>query len=167
MDGQSIDEAYFKGHLTVVSFMYVGCPPCMNEISLLNKLSDDYAAKGVQVLCVAMQTRQQMDEFNNTGKGTYGLIRKALKIDSIRYTIQPACSDAPDNITKSGSDSDQHISIGRQCSTIKEVYGITSYPTIFFVDKDGIIRKTKKGGPGKMNDMAFYAELKKEVDAQL
>jgi thiol-disulfide isomerase/thioredoxin len=58
--GKAVDEAYYKGHVTVVSFMYIGCLPCMNEIALLNKLKKEYAEMGVQVLCVAAQMKQQM-----------------------------------------------------------------------------------------------------------
>ena len=42
LDGKKIDSAYFHGHLTLISFFYIGCPPCMKEIPVLNKLKDHF-----------------------------------------------------------------------------------------------------------------------------
>lgn len=167
LDGVTVDEQYFKGKVTIVSFMYIGCPPCMNEISLLNKFIDDYAGKDLQVLCVAVQTRNQMLEFNTSDTGTYGALRKAMKIEPIRYAIQPACPDGPNNIQLSINGGDTIKKIGYQCPDITEKYGITAYPTVFLVDKKGIIRAIKKGGPGEKNDMWFYDMWKKEADTLL
>jgi cytochrome oxidase Cu insertion factor (SCO1/SenC/PrrC family) len=44
LDGKIIDENYYKGHVSIVSFMYIGCFPCMNEISTLNKIKEDYGS---------------------------------------------------------------------------------------------------------------------------
>jgi len=167
MDGATIDEQYFKGHVTLVTFMYIGCPPCMNEISLLNKIADEYAGKGVQVLCVARQNRRQMAEFNKTDTGTYGSIRKSIGAEHIRYPIQPACPEGPSNIKMRINGDDTISEIHSQCDAIENLYGITSFPTLFFVDKKGIIRKIEKGGPGEKNDMWFYDMWKKEAELLL
>src|SRR5687767_220505 len=36
--GKKIDKAYYKGKVTLVNFMFIGCMPCMKEISALNQL---------------------------------------------------------------------------------------------------------------------------------
>lgn len=36
LDGRTIDANYYKDHITLVSFMYIGCLPCMYEIDALN-----------------------------------------------------------------------------------------------------------------------------------
>ena len=104
LDGKTIDESYYRGHVTIVSFMYIGCMGCMNEITTLNKLKEEYAGNdNVQILCVARQMRAQMMQFNSNDTAkpdsanlrgmSYGFLRKALHADHIAYTIQPACID--------------------------------------------------------------------------
>ena len=64
-------------------------------------------------------------------------------------------------------DSGQHIRMQRECNTITDVYGVTSFPTAFFVDKQGIIGKINKGGPPNQHDEHFYEEMKAQIDSML
>lgn len=166
LDGKTIDADYYRGHVTVVSFMYIGCFPCMNEISVLNKINDNYKSnRQVQVLCVAKQMRQQMIEFNSDEKSLYSAIRKAESADPIRYSIQPACKDTVSKTVMG----DEHTAteLKSECNTIETTYGFTAFPTIFFVDKKGIIRKIHTGGPDHRDDAATYNSIKTEVEALL
>ena len=169
LDGRTIDENYYKGHVTIVSFMFIGCLPCMNEISTLNKIKEAYAAsEKLQILCVARQMREQMAQFNSTDNTTYpGMIRKALNADPIQYSIQPACDDAASKMVINGDAENKHVDVKSECSTIEEKYGVNSFPTLFYVDKNGIIRKIEAGGPPTKNDPDFYNRVKKEIDLLL
>ncbi|MBX2906515.1 MAG: TlpA family protein disulfide reductase [Taibaiella sp.] len=167
LDGKTIDGQYYKGHLTVVSFMYIGCPPCMNEIGILNRLNEEYKAKNVQFLCVARQMPEQMMQFNEDSSSLFGKLRKALGVPRMNYSIQPACASVESKMVKSGSDSDQHITLTSECNTITDLYGVSSFPTAFFVDGQGIIRKINRGGPPSQHDEAFYEEMKASIDSML
>jgi len=164
LDGKVVNENYFKRHVTIVSFMYIGCMPCMNEISVLNRLNREFSPDPrFQIICVARQTKEQMMQFNSDDKTLFGKIRKALNTDSIEYAILPACSDEKSKMDSSGN----HITMKSECNTITEKYGIDAFPTTFFLDKKGIIRKIDKGGPPDKNDTLFYAHLKEGIDVLL
>lgn len=169
LDGKTVDEGYYKGHVTIVSAMYIGCLPCMYEISTLNRIKRDYAGDNrVQILCMARQMRSQMVDFNSDEKNLMNSIRKAIGAERIEYDIQPACEDAPSKMEqKVTGDSDVYINIKSECSIIEEQFGIRSYPTILFIDKKGVVRNVHTGGPGKNNDTTFYDKIKKEVDELL
>lgn len=168
LDGKTIDEHYYKAHVTVVSFMYAGCVPCMNEISVLNQLYDEYKNNDkVQLLCVARQFRQQMVEFQEGGYPIMGKIRRGMHVDSMKYAIQPACLDAPSKMELVESDTGKHYTINSECDVIKDVYGVTSFPTTFFVDRKGVIREIHSGGPGKQNDLDFHDKVKAEIEKLL
>ena len=169
LDGKTIDENYYKGHVTIVSFMYIGCAGCMNEISTLNKIKAEYANnEQLQILCIARQMRDQMISFNgyhmakfDTSKPMdYSYIRKAMNTDSIQYTILPACADAKSTMVKNGNE----FSIKSECSTIEEKYGVTTFPTTLYVDKKGIVRQIHVGGPPTKDAPEFYNEIKKQID---
>jgi len=164
LDGKIIDNNYFKGHITIVSFMFIGCMPCMNEIGLLNKLNKEYHTDSrLQILCIARQMKEQMLQFNSDGKTMFSQLRKALNVDPITYSIQPACSNEKSNMDSMGN----NVSLKSECNTISDIYGVDRYPTIFFVDEEGIIRKIYTGGPPAKNDTAYYNKLKIEIDSLL
>jgi thiol-disulfide isomerase/thioredoxin len=164
LDGRTLDANYFKGHLTLVNFMYIGCPPCMNEIGILNKISAEYANDPrFQLLCIPRQMRWQMVEFNSDNKEMFAQVRKALGLDTMQYTILPGCADAASKMETNG----EHVTIKSECNTLEELFGVTSFPTNFLVDTDGIIRKIDKGGPPTKNQPEFHERLKKEIDELL
>lgn len=164
LDGKIIDKNYFKGHVTIVSFMFIGCMPCMNEISLLNKLNKEYSTDSrLQILCIARQMKEQMRQFNSDSKTMFSQLRKALNVDTITYSILPACNNETSNMDSAGN----NVRLKSECNTISDIYGVDRYPTIFFVDEESIIRKIYTGGPPTQNDTAYYNKLKTEVDSLL
>lgn len=170
LDGMVINEHYYKGHVTIVSFMYIGCAPCMKEISTLNKIKAGYRGlEQLQVLCVARQTATQMEDFNSRSKTLFGAIRAAMGADSIQYAMQPACSDTESKAAMRNKVVAPQgvINLGNECNTIEEHYGVSAYPTIFYVDKKGIIRKIARGGPATKNDTAFYERIRQQADLLL
>lgn len=164
--GKQIDASYYKGRVTLVTFMYIGCPPCMNEISMLNRLQQEYKTDTrVQILAIARQTTQQMADFNATNNTILSKIRQALGVEPIAYEILPVCGD--DKGTKQDTNS-AVITIGNECDVLEQTLGIQMYPTTLFIDKTGIVRTIHSGGPMSKSDDVFYNEkLKKQIDQLL
>ena len=53
LGGETADESLFSGcRLTMVNFFEPWCPPCVAELPELEKLSENYAAEGLQILGV-------------------------------------------------------------------------------------------------------------------
>ena len=130
LDGKVIDEYYYKGHVTIVSFMYIGCLPCMDEINTLNKIYDEYSSnKQLQVLCVARQMREQMVAFNGNNKTIFSKIRNAWGVDPIKYSIQPACNDSISMIEKNTDDT---MTLKSECATI-EINTVLPHTLQFFM----------------------------------
>lgn len=163
--GKQIDASYYKGRVTLVTFMYIGCPPCMNEINMLNRLQQEYKTDTrVQILAVARQTTQQMADFNATNNTILSKIRQALGVEPIAYEILPVCGD---NGTALDTNS-AVITISSECDILERTLGIQMYPTTIFIDKAGIVRTVQTGGPMSKTDDSFYNEkLKKQIDQLL
>ena len=52
--GQQIDLALYKGKVVLLEWLLTTCPHCQDSSRILSKLQTEYAAKGLQVLGVAI-----------------------------------------------------------------------------------------------------------------
>lgn len=138
LTGQLVDASYFKGKVTLLNFMYIGCQPCMAEMPLLQRLHQEYQGR-LQVVSIAPHTAQQLQGFQsrNTPEGA---IRRYFKVDSIRYALVPECDKAQPH---------EANFFGPECSTISsKFYADTNgYPMSFLIDQQGMVRRIYEGFP--------------------
>jgi thiol-disulfide isomerase/thioredoxin len=57
---QSLSD--YRGKIVVLNFWATWCPPCREELPMLNKLSKDYAAKNVIFIAAAIDDAQTKDK---------------------------------------------------------------------------------------------------------
>lgn len=76
IDGTDVDQKAFKGNrLTMVNIWGTFCGPCINEMPDLEKISKDYADKGVAVIGIVADVYDYIRQENNAEK-----IKKAKDI---------------------------------------------------------------------------------------
>lgn len=61
--GQTIDLSTFKGKPLVVNFWASWCPPCVAEMPELSKFYEQYRAKGVQMIGIAIDNPTAVKQF--------------------------------------------------------------------------------------------------------
>lgn len=102
----------YKGKVTVLEFFAPWCPHCQKDAPIINEVYSKYKDKGVEVLAVSATP--------------YGKDREApITMDDIIWFRDTYKVEHPmllDKELKSTAD-----------------YGIESYPTIYLVDKNGVI----------------------------
>ena len=64
--GQAFDLASWRGHVVVVNVWATWCPPCREETPLFVELQDEYAAKGVQFVGLAIDDKQAVIDFTDS-----------------------------------------------------------------------------------------------------
>jgi len=111
-DGKDFTTADWKGKVILVDFWATWCGPCKEELPRVKKLYEDYHAKGLEVLGVSNdQSADDLTKFIATDGGM----------------PWPQLFDA--DAAKAGN-----------WNPITQGYGINGIPTMFLIDKKGIVR---------------------------
>ncbi len=69
-------ERIVEGKLTLINFWATYCVPCRKEMKHLNRLSETYAAKNVQVIGISIDDSR-----------TVGRVKSLVKSQKLEYTI--------------------------------------------------------------------------------
>lgn len=62
-DGQTVRPADWRGHPVLVNFWATWCPPCVEELPMIEAFWREHAAKGVQVLALAIDQPSAVRRF--------------------------------------------------------------------------------------------------------
>ncbi len=63
LQGQRVSISRWNGKALIINFWATWCAPCRREIPLLNKIQDEYGAKGVQVVGIAVDFPEDVQTF--------------------------------------------------------------------------------------------------------
>ncbi len=63
----------YKGEITLLSFWFAACPPCITEIPSLNKLQEDFAAQGLKLVALTTDAAATLPAFAEKHKIKYAL----------------------------------------------------------------------------------------------
>ena len=136
-DGKSVTTADLKGQVTVLSFGATWVPLAAKELPALQKLADRYAARGVQVYWVSVNSAK-------TGAKNYATdadleafaVKRGLKARVLRDPEQAAY----------------------------RAYGVDALPTVVILKNGEVARKVVGFDPDQGE---AYAAVMKELDALL
>lgn len=74
LSGKQRSISEWRGKLLIINFWATWCPPCRKEIPEFIKLQEQYAAKGLQFIGVALDDRDAVDEYLKSTKINYPLL---------------------------------------------------------------------------------------------
>ena len=67
LDGRTVDLTQYRGRVVVLSFGATWCPPCREELPILQKVADQYAGRSVAFFWVSIDepevSNQQLRQF--------------------------------------------------------------------------------------------------------
>lgn len=122
---QHITTASLKGHVALLEFFAVWCPHCQREAPLLNAL--DLAEKGIGYQAVSILASPYGRNFDTSG----GTDLTPVSASDVSWYKQSFAVSHP-------------ILIDPTYAAVNK-YGIPGYPTIYILDKSGIIRYASTG----------------------
>lgn len=119
MDGNAVDRSVFgENTLTLVNVWNLACNPCIEEMPILDRLSQDYAERGVAVMGLYYSRKPELSE-----KGRVE-VKELLEKKEIGYP---------------------HLQPNQRMMDSQELHDLIATPTTYFVDAEGNIVRTEIG----------------------
>ncbi|WP_181899543.1 TlpA family protein disulfide reductase [Flagellimonas nanhaiensis] len=131
IDGSVIDLRKMRGKVVLVDFWSIRCPPCIREMPHVQEMYEKYQQHGFEVIGLAAD--------NDKSKG------RVLEITKKQGATWPQYLDKGKNVTVS----------------YHSLYNINSYPTVWLLNKDGIIVDKNARGARLEPLIRKYLELDK------
>jgi peroxiredoxin len=118
MDGAKVDTSALRGKIIVLNLWFVNCPNCIEEISLLNQLVDDYKnSKDVVFLAPAASNKPDLTKFLTKYPFKYEIIPNGAMIILSKF-------GTPDKHGEINMPFPMHVVIGRDGKILLQVQGI-------------------------------------------
>lgn len=125
----SLSDPQFQQKVVIVQVMGSWCPNCMDEVAYFSPMYDEYHSKGLEIIGLAYEKAVGEKAIENTER-----LRKRF---NVHY-----------NILLAGQPGEEAI------KTLPMLTGMFAYPTTFFIDRKGNLRKIYSGinGPATGNE---------------
>jgi thiol-disulfide isomerase/thioredoxin len=140
LNGQAVSntDERFRGKVLIVNITGSWCPNCHDEVPFLVELYRKYHSQGLEVIGLSFEEAAQLK--NPTR------LRAFIKRYGVDYTVLLAGEpkDAPDKLPQAAN--------------------LNSFPTSFFLGRDGRVRSVHAGFPGRASGQ-FHEEAKAEITA--
>ena len=129
-------DKQFRGKVVIVSIGGSWCPNCHDEAPFLVELYRKYHAKGLEIVLLSFE---EGDQLNNPTR-----LRDFITHYGVEYTVLLAGPP------------------GELAERVPQAVNLNSFPTTFFLGRDGTVRGVHAGFAGKATG-SFHTELKKDV----
>jgi thiol-disulfide isomerase/thioredoxin len=138
LDGKPVadTDARFRGKVVIVSIMGSWCPNCHDEAPYLEELYRTYRSQGLEIVALSFE---EADQLKNPER-----LRAFIRQYGIEYTV-----------LLGGEPGELH-------EKLPQAVNLNSWPTTFFLGRDGRVRAVHAGFAGRASG-EFHDNLKKEI----
>jgi peroxiredoxin len=142
LDGKLVSntDPRFQGKVVIVSLSGSWCPNCHDEAPFLSDLYKKYRKQGLEIVSLSFEEEAQL---KNPVR-----LRAFMKKYNIDYTV--LLPGEPRQLNE----------------LVPQGVNLSSFPTTFFLGRDGRVRGAHAGFPGKASGK-FHTEAKEETTAQV
>jgi thiol-disulfide isomerase/thioredoxin len=142
LDGRPVTDAdpRFRGKVVIVAIGGSWCPNCHDEAPFLEELYRKYRAQGLEIVALSFE---EADQLKNPTR-----LRAFVKRYGIDYTV-----------LLMGETSEL-------AAKLPQAVNLNSWPTTFFLGRDGRVRSVHAGFPGRASG-AFHDHMRQETNELL
>ena len=129
-------DARFRGKVILVNITGSWCPNCHDEAPFLVELYRTYHARGLEIVGLSFEESEQLES----------LPRLRAFVDLYHITYPVLVAGTPDDLAEK----------------LPQATNLSSFPTTFFIGRDGRVRAVHAGFPGKASG-EFHTQAKEET----
>ena len=130
ISGTHVDISDYRGSVVLIDFWATWCEPCLNQIPQLNRLVEKYHDRGLKVIGISCDMPDLI-------KGEKRYIRSSTLND------EPIELETYVRATAKNHGMDWPICVDKE---LADQWGVKSIPTVFAVDREGVLRSTNVAG---------------------
>jgi peroxiredoxin len=140
LNGKTVSETdpRFQGKVLVVNITGSWCPNCHDEAPFLAELYRKYRKQGLEIIALSFE---EADQLANPTR-----LRAFIRQYGLEYTVLVA--GTPEEVN----------------AKLPQAVNLNSWPTTFFIGRDGRVRSVHAGYPGKASG-PLHPQMKQEVTA--
>jgi thiol-disulfide isomerase/thioredoxin len=140
LKGRVWSEADFRGKVVIVAIGGSWCPNCHDEAPFLVELYKKYHAQGLEIVALSFEEADQLKDPTR--------LRAFIRRYGIDYTVLLAGKTSELN------------------AKLPQAVNLNSWPTTFFLGRDGRVRRVHAGYPGRASG-EFHDRMREEVASLL
>lgn len=133
-------DAKFRGKVVLVNIMGSWCPNCHDEAPFLVELYKKYHDQGLEIVALSFEEADQLKDLSR--------LRAYIKRYGMDYTVLVGGEPSEAN------------------SKLTQAVNWNSWPTTFFIGRDGLVRGVHAGFPSSASG-ELYRQTKEEFTAQV
>jgi peroxiredoxin len=123
--GKSYSLAAQRGHPVLLEFFAVWCPHCQAEAHIIQNLATQYAPKGVRVWAILS------NPYGRNYDNSFGLDTSVVSANDLKWFASTFHEHVPQLVDPA--------------FRVPNVYGAHAYPTIYVINKGGVITHASSG----------------------
>lgn len=149
MNGDTLNQSFFKGKVCFFSFFAAYCPPCMQEISYLNRLKKHYSVvTDFIIIGFYSGSKESYERYIETNK------KETNASSSSQLKLKYSTSPIP-----------EYLIVAIDPNIFKYKYNAWGVPKTLILDKQGIVRDWYNGFPmDRSVQENLYSEYIVEID---
>ena len=140
LKGRVWSDADFRGKVVIVAIGGSWCPNCHDEAPFLVELYKEYHRQGLEVVALSFEEAEQLKDPSR--------LRAFIQRYGIEYTVLLAGETSELN------------------AKLPQAVNLNSWPTTFFLGRDGRVRSVHAGYPGRASG-EFHDRMREEVKSLL
>lgn len=103
IDGQTFQTKSLMGKNTLINFWFTNCQPCLDEIPILNEISDELDSEDINFVAITFQDKEEINKFLKSNKFNFTQIinsRDIIETLGIKFYPKTIILDQEMNIVR-------------------------------------------------------------------
>ncbi len=87
LSGKTYNTEQLMGNMNIINFWFIGCPPCIKEIPVLNTLATKYSDRSINFLAIGRDSNKDLNEFLSETEFCFDIISDGRQLIEEKFKL--------------------------------------------------------------------------------